>query len=737
MNKRTTSKTPSKTSRKPQAPRKTAKPAKATAADQAPAVLPKKLEVKITAAKGRPMLTWVGKRPLSQVTAFPAQLVERHWALDILGLHTRDLESDKQRIEVLRSLRRHWNAKCWEDQPGIAAPESGGQLFHGDNKEVLAHLLANGYRGKVDLIYIDPPFDSGADYVRKVSLRGAKGGAKLDGETYALGEQIQYTDIWANDNYLQFMYERLLLLKELLSDRGTLYLHCDWHRNHLLRCLLDEVMGADGFRGQVIREKCNPKNYTSDAFGNVHDMILSYSRGNNPTWNKLHDERDEAQIEEGFPKRGKDGRRYKTAPLHAPGIRAGQTGNAWRGINPPSGNHWRYVHSTLEELDAKGLIEWSDRGNPRKIVYADESEGLAVQDIWLGMKDNGGDYPTEKNEHVLERVIRATSDPGDLVLDCFIGSGTTAAVAQKLGRRWIGCDINKGAIQTTGKRLRAVISEQIAKALADKKEQAGKLPGMGENEQAGEPKPCQFGFAVWRVNDYDLQIQHNEAVNLACEHIGIQRTRTDSYFDGTLSRNLVKIVPFGHPLTPLDLEELRRELDARPDEDRGITLVCLGMELQAKTWIDDWNTLRKRKRDEHLHKPEVNRIDVIELRTDPKYGKFIEHRPGQAKVKVSRKGGRIAVEVKDFISPTIIERLQQQAGLLQPKIDDWRAMVDYVCIDTAYTGGAFNVVLADVPEKKTDFVSGQYDLPAPEGETTVAVRVTDMLGEEVLVTAEV
>ena len=128
------------------------------------------------------------------------------------------------------------------------------------------------------------------------------------------------------------------------------------------------------------------------------------------------------------------------------------------------------------------------------------------------------------------------------------------------------------------------------------------------------------------MNDYDLAIQHNEAVNLACEHIGIQRTRSDAYFDGTHGKSLVKIVPFGHPLTPLDLEELKRELDARPDEDRPITLVCLGMELAAASWIEDWNRLRKGK-------DAVNRIAVIELRTDPKYGKFIQHEPACARVK--------------------------------------------------------------------------------------------------------
>jgi len=181
--------------------------AQAAGTHASPAASPaKKTEVKITAAKGRPMLVWVGKRPLARVTAFPAQHVETFDPSGALG-------------------RKPVDAEHWTDWP--AAYLKGGLLFHGDNKEVLAHLLANGFRGKVNLIYIDPPFDSGADYVRKVSLRGAKGTAKIDGEGYTLGEQIQYTDIWANDNYLQFMYERLLLLRELLAPTGSIVLHAN------------------------------------------------------------------------------------------------------------------------------------------------------------------------------------------------------------------------------------------------------------------------------------------------------------------------------------------------------------------------------------------------------------------------------------------------------------------------------------------------------------------------------
>ena len=165
----------------------------------------KPTDVTVSRAKGRPMLSWVGKKPLGRVTAFPAQHVERF--------------SAEVAAHALPAGAADWSKwpKDLQEQ-GL----KGGLLYHGDNKEVLAHLLANGFRGQVKLIYIDPPFDSGADYVRKVQLRGPKGTLKIDGEDYALGEQVQYTDIWSNDNYLQFMYERLLMLKELLSEDGAL-----------------------------------------------------------------------------------------------------------------------------------------------------------------------------------------------------------------------------------------------------------------------------------------------------------------------------------------------------------------------------------------------------------------------------------------------------------------------------------------------------------------------------------
>ena len=223
-----------------------------------PSPAKKPTEVSITRAKGRPMLSWVGKKPLGRVTAFPAQAIERFSATDAApaqGLGTAD----------------------WSKWPQ-GLPQ-GGLLYHGDNKEVLAHLLANGFRGQVKLIYIDPPFDSGADYVRKVQLRGPKGTLKIDGEDYALGEQVQYTDIWSNDNYLQFMYERLLMLKELLHENGAIAVHCDFSKGHYLRLMLDEIFGEKNFVNDITWYYENkPQFGFMKHLPHDHDLIFVYAK---------------------------------------------------------------------------------------------------------------------------------------------------------------------------------------------------------------------------------------------------------------------------------------------------------------------------------------------------------------------------------------------------------------------------------------------------------------------------
>ena len=608
--------------------------------------------VRIDQAKGRPMLSWVGKRPLREVRAFPAQLVERFAPEAPAGAVS--------------------DAVDWSDWPERF--DRGGLLFHGDNKEVLAHLLANGFRGKVDLVYIDPPFDSGADYVRKVQLRGASGSARLDGESYTLGEQIQYTDIWANDTYLQFMYERLLLIKELLAANSSVVMHTDYHRTHQLRYLMDEVFGADAFANELVWHY--PDNFQGNVkgFASNHDILLWYGLGNY-TWNK------------------------------------------------PSRELEKTVRRPTRVWDARNnrlAIDRDEEGRPRYRDYTEASFDDVIQIaqrsvVVPGNEDYTG-YPTAKPPALLSLLVAALSNPGDIVLDCFIGSGTTAAVAQKVGRRWIGADINKGAIQTTEKRLAAIVRDQIEAAASEQ---------LTVDAGEARPRPAQVSFTVHRVNDYDLQIQHNEAVELAVEHLGVQRTRTDPFFHGTLGRELVYIVSFDHPATVLDLQVVARELEARPQEERNVVVVGLGRELSTQAWLDDHNR----------HRP-VNQIRLIDLRTDPKHGRFFEHRPAQARVSFERKDDCVRITVNDFISPSILERLAAQEGVLSPQVTDWRAMVDSVAIDAAYDGQVFDVDLIDVPERRSDLVIGQYEVPARDATRPAAIRITDMLGEEVLVVEE-
>ncbi len=621
--------------------------------------------VKIQAAKGRPMLTWVGKRPLRRVTAFPAQKIETY------------------------------------NPTGETNP--GGLLLHGDNKEVLAWLLSNDYRGKVKLIYIDPPFDSGANYVRKVRLRGVTGATQLDGEAYTLGEQIQYTDIWANDNYLQFMYERLMLLKEILAEEGLIVIHINTTRNHYIKVLMDEVFGSDNFRNEIIVKRIR-KSYTEasgvSSLNEGCDYLLLYA--------KSPQTRFIAPLKYS-PKK----KRWHS--FDAPNIRPNLTYDLF-GKFPPPGRCWMRTEEEAQKMIKKGDLRPNpDKGWPE---YRLEATDYIVRDtLWNDITASAFTmgYPTEKKEQMIEILVSMGSNPDDLVLDCFIGSGTTVAVAQKLGRRWIACDINKGAIQTTAKRLQTIIQEQL------------KQPAQQIGTDDAPPLPAQLSFSVHRVNDYDLQIQRNEAMQLAVEHVGAALSRTDIFFDGTRGKALLKLIPFERPLTLRDLEDIKQELANRPEETRHITIVCLGQETAVDGWLEEWNRHRK-----WANIP--NKIEVIELRTDPRYGKFFVHQPASARVNVLRQKNKLHITIKNFISPTIIERLKSQAGLLAPQIDDWRAMVDSVMIDTAYNGEVFNVTYADVPAKKNDLVNGNYTLPAPEGENTIAIKVTDMLGEEVLET---
>lgn len=580
-------------------------------------------DMKITPVKGRPMLHWVGKKPLEAVRHYPAQLSEA------FGVETPPVEPDYDAFK-----KSGWNL-----------------LFSGDNREILSSLLVAGFRGKIDLIYIDPPFDSGADYVRRVQLRGVGNGngGKLTGARQSLVEQTQYEDIWANDNYLQFMYERLILLRELLSDKGSIYLHCDWHKSHHLRFLLDEVFGAENFQNEIIW--FYPRGGDSERqFNRKHDSIFFYTKNDAYIFNyeDVVIPYTEEQIQR-FDKKDKKGKFY------------------WN-INP--------------------------RGERVKTYLG---EGIGEYDVWnIGINASqirSIGYPTLKPEPLLERVIKASSNEGSIVLDCFCGSGTAAAVAEKLGRRWIAADLNKGAIQTTSKRLQDVIN--------------GKNGDLMDNGR---------GFAHYRVNNYDFA-QQNGLKKIVISKYGVRKDNGDLFFDGRLGDNLVKIVGLDRPLNRLDLQQIEEEIrTSRPDDTRDIVVFCNGCELGVIAELD------RRKRP-------VNKIIVRDIQKDG----VTTEKPAEAEVSIAKRGKKVKISILDYISPSILARMELDRTIFNEQIDDFRAQIDCALFDTDYNGKHFNIVESDVPGKKSDYVRGDYEFALPRPGARVAVKIIDMLGEETLI----
>lgn len=335
------------------------------------------------------------------------------------------------------------------------------RLVYGDNLLAMAALLAGddntpSLRGKVDLIYIDPPFDSKADYRTKVTLPGVE----LEQKPTVI-EQFAYSDTWADGtaSYLAMITPRLVLMRELLADTGSIYVHLDWHVGHYVKLVMDEVFGKNNFLNEIIWQRTGAHN-DAGKFGVVHDVLMFYKNGGQhnfePIYVPLTEEHQNGRFNLVDPM---NGRRFFAGPITAPGDGPSRV---FRGIKmrPPQGRHWSYSQENIDALEATGGIYYSNTGTPYLKQYMDEyiEQGRRVQSVWVDLlpAKTGAeilDYATQKPEKLLDRIIRASCPERGLVADFNGGSGTTAAVAEKLGRRWITTDLGKPACMIMRKRL--------------------------------------------------------------------------------------------------------------------------------------------------------------------------------------------------------------------------------------------------------------------------------------------
>ncbi len=613
--------------------------------------------------RGYPELRWTGKRPFRGTSYFPAQLKESH---------------------------------------GDTVDGWRNKLYWGDNLQVMSHLLRE-YRGQVKLIYIDPPFDSKADYKKKIELRGKS--ATSDASAF---EEKQYTDIWTNDEYLQFMYERLILMRELLAEDGSIYVHCDWHKGPYLRLLCDEVFGVPCYKDEIIWKRIYAHSDT-DGFGMVHDTIYRYGKNNDVVFNKLFIPHTKEYIESHYAQIDEHGRNYRLVTLSAPGSGpAKKFGD--RLIPPPSGRHWAWSQERIDAGMEQGLIEFTKTGQPNTRMYLEESSGRAISSLWDDLERVNPasleltDYPTQKPEALLDRVISASSNLGDLVFDCFMGSGTTQAVAMKLGRRFLGADINLGAIQTTTKRLLGVAGEL---------KQAPKELGL---DNADKPSKVYPGFEVYTVNNYDFFRNELEAKELLIEALELQKLPGNMLWDGESDGWMVKILAVNRLATAADINPIIANLDYKAWEKRAkanpgksverIRFVCMGHDPDLRAqFLEEMDKLGFK----------VD-LEILDILRDKKELQF--KRESEARITLTKK----QLEIRKFYPMNLLQKL----SLEKTKVEDWRELVDSVLIDWNYDGAVFSPGLIDIPEKG-ELVSGVYDRPEDSG--TIRVKITDLIAE--------
>jgi DNA modification methylase len=576
--------------------------------------------------RGFPELRWAGKRPFKSTQYFPAQKKESY------GDPTDGW----------------WNRIYW-----------------GDNLQVMSHLLRE-FRGEIDFIYIDPPFDSKADYKKKISLNGSS--AENDHTSF---EEIQYSDLWNNDGYIQFMYERLTIASQLLKPSGFIAVHIDWKKVHHIRVIMDEIFAPSNFRNEIIWAYPGREMHIDNKFNAKHDNILLYGVT--------------------------DAAKIRMANVAIPYDRDERIKSLRRKIHTDEeGKEW----------------VWETRGQaagqePYK-RYLDEimEDGRALNDVWSDIQFLRGNdprktgYPTEKPQPLLERLILATTPDEGLVFDFFMGSGTTQAAAMQTGRRFIGADINLGAVETTVTKLRAVTA-------SIKSENGDLLDARARTKRF-------TGFEVYNVNNYDLFRNPVEAKGLIREAMELQPLPPSSAFDGQREGYLVKIMPVNRIATRQDLNEVINGLDFKAFERRQaeapnkpverIHLVCMGHE------PDLGPALQKEAKPFYI---EVMVTDLIRDKAHLHFKKASDAR-------LAIENGELVI--KGFYPMNLLQKLSLESDA----VEDWRQLVESVKVDFHYDGAVLTPAIVDAPGKE-ELVAGRYVIPADAA--TIRVKITDLLSE--------
>ena len=592
--------------------------------------LPKEYIYKLFADEEDVFLFWNGRKEDTTNIALPFHSIEH--------IDEPRKEKDKAQASMFETDFRGRQLKGWTNK-----------LIWGDNKLILSSL-ANGplreeieREGGLKLIYIDPPFAVGADFGFNIEI-----GEETVEKKQSIIEEIAYRDTWGKgiSSYLSMMYERLKLMHNLLANDGSIYVHCDGRVNSYLRLILDDIFGKDNYLNEIIWQKIRTTKAQSIGFGVVHDSIFLYSKSNKTKFNNQYKEFDEKYITSHY-KKDSEGKLFRTVSLVQKGKGpARKFGD--KTLEPPAGMHWIWSQERINEAMANGIIKFTSNGRPEKIQYLDNMEGDIVDDLWHDIFPINSQaiealgYPTQKPEDLLERIIKASSNEGDLIADFFCGSGTTAAVGEKLGRKWITTDLGRFSVHTARKRL---IGIQRELQESGKDFRAFELLNLGKYERQ---------FFMDDLTNGKRKAKEDLYVDLILEAYKAKRIDGHATLHGSKAGRFVNVGPLDVPVTQSRLmdifEECRQKLYTQVDVlgfefEMGLTPQFI-QELKEKGVSVTLKYIPKDVFDKRaVEKGQVKFFDVAYLNTKEKV-----------------KGKSITIELADFVTHYTqddIEELQQ------------------------------------------------------------------------------
>ncbi len=637
-----------------------------------------------------------------------------------------------QTIETINEPRQQLTLFSAPDDARTALPQGWkNKLIWGDNKLAMA-ALAERYAGQVDLIYIDPPFDTGADFSLQVEV-----GDEAVTKEPSIIERHAYIDTWGRglDSYLQWFYETALLLRTLLADTGSIYVHLDWHVGHYAKAVLDEVFGMDNLVSEIIWKRSDAHN-DAKTFAAVHDTIFFYQKSDDLTFNIQRVPLSDKTADSWYSKIDESGRRFNLADLSSPNPRPNLT-YEYKGIAPPL-KGWRYTKERMRELDEQGLIIVT--GGARKTLklkrYLDESKGTVVPDLWTDISQVRGysgsdtllEYRTQKPEALLERILSASSNPGDLVFDCFVGSGTTAAVAERLGRRWMACDLGRFAVHTTRKRLLAWRGEDNERC------RGFEILNLGHYEQ-------QF----WRGAD-DEKVDDLTARKRAQDYI---RTMLAFYHARSLDGSgRIHGEKGGRAVHVGPLAESVSRMEAFEASEAALTLGFRHLDILGWEW--DFESNETVKEDAKMRGVDLRLIQIPKEMLDGRARKLFEEGkltfPELASLQIAVEplsGQRRSyhVHLEDFIVPP-----DTLPDVLRDRVMRWQDYIDYWSVDWEFGKNTlpgerdtFHNMWQQFRTRKDRtlaLTSEPHDYTAP-GTYTVVVKVVDIFGNDTTVSRKV